>query len=600
MNNYQKYKERTPEETIYEVQGILSRIGVYPVLRWTGECREGFYSNRITLYPTNIGTNGKGTDDLYSTASGYGELMERMENGMLFDRLFDSEKYRELGFEEAPDENVIPLEELLKNPDPFTETMLSALQCEDEASDGKALCRLYSYEKNGQTVVGTVPFADPANNRVIQVPFFILRRFTGSNGMAAGNTMEEALVQGLSELFEREVMFRVLEGEIVLPEIPDSALEPYDFFERIRELRESGMKVRVLDGSLGKGWPVVATVFHNPETGTFGIDFGSHPSFPVAVERTLTEAAQGKKLYDFAQSSCCGKAEDSACNANRLNVSGIGSGVYPESMFYRKPDWEYRPWTRFQGNGNPAFLKEMIRLLWEEGVSPLVRDSSFLGFPACHIVIPGFRPMHYFSGANVRLKRTVNRASASFKHFPFLTEEEVKRVQILLRHWEHTHDKSVMGILKGIMPGHQYSNERIGAFLSLSIEDYAEAEYYFEKLARREGWGEEREYYSAMKDFCRMKKEGRDNPEIHAFLNCLRREDIAGRVITDTGDYHVLLQRELPVLKCPDCASYSLKGTSCLHPAQEELYVRIASHMKKENASQEELLNLLHPLYESL
>ena len=242
----------------------------------------------------------------------------------------------------------------------------------------------------------------------------------------------------------------------------------------------------------------------------------------------------------------------------------------------------------------------MIRLLREEGVSPLVRDSSFLGFPACCIVIPGFKPMHYIDGTNVRLKRTVKRAAESFRHFPELSEAEVKRVLMLLRYWEHTYDKSVMVMLKGISGGRQYSNERIGAYLSLSIEDYAEAEHYFEKLARREDSREERAYYSAMKEFCRMKKDGREKEEIYAFLNCLRNGKTVRRVIADTGDYHALLLKELPPLKCPECASCPLRGKSCSRPEEDELYLRIASHMKKENVSQEELLHLLHPIYESL
>jgi segregation and condensation protein B len=58
--------------------------------------------------------------------------------------------------------------------------------------------------------------------------------------------------------------------------------------------------------------------------------------------------------------------------------------------------------------------------------------------------------------------------------------------------------------------------------------------------------------------------------------------------------------KELPPLKCPECASCPLRGKNCSRPEEDELYLRIASHMKKENVSQEELLHLLHPIYESL
>lgn len=96
-----------------------------------------------------------------------------------------------------------------------------------------------------------------------------------------------------------------------------------------------------------------------------------------------------------------------------------------------------------------------------------------------------------------------------------------------------------------------------------------------------------------------MKQEGRDNPEIYAFLNCLRNPETVQRVISDTSDIHALLLKELPPLKCPDCTSCPWKGKTCMRPEQDDLYIRIASHMKQENVSQEELLNLLRPFYQS-
>ena len=96
-----------------------------------------------------------------------------------------------------------------------------------------------------------------------------------------------------------------------------------------------------------------------------------------------------------------------------------------------------------------------------------------------------------------------------------------------------------------------------------------------------------------------MKREGHDNQEIYAFLNCLRNPETVQRVISDTGDIHALLLKELPPLKCPDCTSCPWKGKTCRNPEQDDLYIRIASHMKQENVSQEELLNLLRPIYQS-
>ena len=81
--DYSKFKERKPEDTVLEIQRILHEVGLFPVISWGDKSYEGARSCRITLHPTEYGTNGKGTDELYATASGYGELIERLENNII-------------------------------------------------------------------------------------------------------------------------------------------------------------------------------------------------------------------------------------------------------------------------------------------------------------------------------------------------------------------------------------------------------------------------------------------------------------------------------------------------------------------------------------
>ena len=45
--------------------------------------------------------------------------------------------------------------------------------------------------------------------------------------MSAGNTLAEAQVQCLSEIFERAVKREILEGEMTLPDVPQQVLEKY-------------------------------------------------------------------------------------------------------------------------------------------------------------------------------------------------------------------------------------------------------------------------------------------------------------------------------------------------------------------------------------
>ena len=62
MSNYSKYKERRPEDTVFCIQTILNRARLFTTVEWLDGTFEGVCSNRVTIYPTKLGTNGKGTD----------------------------------------------------------------------------------------------------------------------------------------------------------------------------------------------------------------------------------------------------------------------------------------------------------------------------------------------------------------------------------------------------------------------------------------------------------------------------------------------------------------------------------------------------------
>lgn len=600
MDNYLKHKDRSPEDTISLIQQILKDTGIFPVLKWTGEPRKGFSSNRITLHPTTAGVNGKGTDEIYSTASGFGELMERIENSIIVSPPLPSDMTERPAFYVAPDEDIKPLEDILNDPDPLTRRILTELEGEDEFCGGRAYLDLFSYNLDGKKYLRTMPFADPASGRLVDVPLYVARRLTGTNGMAAGNTLDEAMVQCLSELFEREVHLRMIEGEFTPPVIPDDAVMQYSIFERIEEIRsDKRYDAELLDCSMGKGWPVVALVVRDLENGTFGLRLGAHPSLPVAIERTLTEAAQGRALREFAMINRTGSIEAATSSANRQLVTKLGNGIYPYSMFYGEPDWEFSPWTNFKGDTNEEFLKEMLSLLKADGYEPLVRDSSFLGFPACYIVIPGFRPLTPVDGREVRIMRTYNRANDSAEHFPDLTDEEAERLIRILRFNEKSFDFSLVGILFNVQfrDVSDYSNERIGAYFALRLGDYEFAVKMFNKMIASGRYADDQSYLICMRDYAVMRSEGLTHDQAAAVLRSTRRPKAADRTVSDTSDLAAAIARYLPKPLCPDCSSCRYRGNGCEYEARRDIYMKITNAMQKENASQEALLRHLTDLW---
>ena len=256
------------------------------------------FSNRITVKGLKIGTNGKGMSREYALASGYAEFMERAENGMLARQHLETALQPEFGFYHHPDEILADAGAYARDCDETVQRWFRVLNlCTDEEKQAflLALSSLYYGREDGK--IPLFPFIDEFSGKTVYLPVLLTLIATGTNGLAAGNTFHEAVVQGLSELFERYVQLEILRNDLTLPEIPRDAIRFPGISELIRAIEETGRYcVRVYDASLGKGFPVAAALIIDRERGTFGFRFGAHPSFAVALERTLTEAFQGKQL----------------------------------------------------------------------------------------------------------------------------------------------------------------------------------------------------------------------------------------------------------------------------------------------------------------
>ena len=599
MSNYSKYKDRAPQDTIFEIQRILNEAGLFTTLRWVENDYAGVYSNRVTLYPTELGTNGKGTDRLYATASAYAELIERIQNSILaFRRL--PERAEEGDYMVQPDERVMDIDELIAQRDPFLANLARKMELstDEELKVFLSACAM-NYERRTDGAILTVPYADVSENRVIWVPRVLMLEIYGSNGMAAGNTLEEAMVQGISELFERHVNTRLLLGECVPPVIPDEALKPYSVWSLIEQIRSEGKyAVTVFDCSLGMGLPVTATAITDLARGTFCMKLGAHPSFAVAVERTLTEIFQGQERLDGVTALCSlGSEEDARGYHNVPNVMKIGSGVYPAKLFYGDPDWAFEPWTQWEGLDNRGFLKKMLGQLKQLGFPVLVRDVSHLGFPSVSIVIPGLSEMYPISGMKIRSVNTIYRNAEALGHFPDLTPEERTRFLRAIQFKERSFIENTFSNLVMLpISGKRMTADRLGAFLALQKGDYGEAVRFFNKVRSVSESPEEQIYLLCLMEYARYRSLGLDAEQTLKVLRRVFRADVAERVRDQVKDPEDMLRKVFPKLNCPDCEGCPLAGTECLQPQEEEVFRKIRAAMAHSRVSQAELLETLTTL----
>jgi ribosomal protein S12 methylthiotransferase accessory factor len=241
----------------------------------------------------------------------------------------------------------------------------------------------------------------------------------------------------------------------------------------------------------------------------------------------------------------------------------------------------------------------MLRLLKADGYEPLVHDCSYLGFPSCHIVVPGFSPLIHFDGSEVRLRRTNFRVRASAEHFPDLTDEEADRILRLIRFRGRNFDFSLAGLLfdASFRNVHDYSNERIGAYFALRQGEYKLAAKYFSQMIATGRYADDPDYIMCMKDYAVMRSEGLTHDQAAAVLRSTRRPKAADRTISDTSDLAAAIARYLPKPPCPDCSSCRYRDNGCEYEARRDIYMKITNAMQKENASQEALLTHLKELW---
>src|SRR6202041_4014577 len=115
-----------------------------------------------------------------------------------------------------------------------------------------------------------------------------------SNGCAAGNTVEEAIVQGFLELIERDAYAiwwynRSQREEVDLAQFDDSYVRDLH-----AQLADAGRKLWVLDVTSDLGVPPYVAILHWMQNGQENIEFGSGAHFDnrMALLRTLTELNQ--------------------------------------------------------------------------------------------------------------------------------------------------------------------------------------------------------------------------------------------------------------------------------------------------------------------
>jgi len=134
------------------------------------------------------------------------------------------------------------------------------------------------------------------SGEMLLVPFSWFYAINEFNGPSAGNTYEEAILQGISEIVERHVCALVNHNKLATPAIdPESVTDPVAR-ELIEKFRKNGIELYLNDFTLDTGIPTIAALAIDrstfPETSEIVYTAGTTPDPEKALIRAITEVAQ--------------------------------------------------------------------------------------------------------------------------------------------------------------------------------------------------------------------------------------------------------------------------------------------------------------------
>lgn len=438
MTDLQKnhYKEKKPEETVTYLQDLLKKYGIEVEETWVDKSYIDTFSLRLNFKGTTKGTNGKGVTREYAQASAYAELFERYQNGVLINPRFIPKDKSRYNYLVSADEKYLTAEQIVAQNDSFMEMYFERRNM-TTADFEKKVSAFFEVNKLDYLISGyenryvALPFYSYRDKKVNYLPHWVYCMYYGSNGMSAGNTPEEAIVQGLSEIIERYVHKALFFLDGGLPDVPDKYIQKYpELYERYLSLKNvPGFDVRIKDCSLGGKYPVVGLVILQKNTCRYGIKLGCHPDFGIALERTLTEAAQGTDIVEYVNRSYIDFFNTGVTDwINMTNSFKVGLSQYPYQLFSDNLAYKFTKPKDVSASTNKSLCDEMIRNIVKEGYDILIRDVSTLGFPSYHIIIPGMSELIDASDDKIRASNTRAFVSALIQNPKQINVENCKYV----------------------------------------------------------------------------------------------------------------------------------------------------------------------------
>lgn len=543
------YKAISPLDTINNIRKILSNIGLFTVENYTSHS-DLYCSCRVTIddkiKSVDVGTNGKGMNTQYALASAYGEMMERLQNRMLGYAVmkFTTKSVLSNNPQLKPLYNTLSKEGLVNEfryyPD---ETEYVATKTELLAQVEKYIPNVYGVDddsilKSEEYKLIEAPFYNVHLRTVENVPLFLFRLAASSTGLCAGNTPQEAILQGLNEIFERYVLQRLYIDKITPPTVPASYFANSEILNRLERLRLTrGVSYEIKDCSLDGKFPVIGLLLVDRTHNTYAFRLGADASPVVALERCYTEAFQGVKdtkthfkPVDFN--------DDFDIKFEHNNSVVNGSGKLPNELFFDQPTYSF---NGFKFSGKDTDQEELncyVSHIESMGYTMYVRDNSFLDFPAYTIFIPGISDV---SGELLDFYRHLEDANTTYSSIKPAYDVKSLNENDLIKYAStlESEDNMIISLFPYYKGLHNSINKHLllmGIYFKVGKYDKAHKNMDAFLMYNKHIGKAQSNYYYVIRDYLYWMSKGKSPEVINSILSKFYGEALANKVVSDISD----------------------------------------------------------------
>ena len=381
-----------PSNTIKRIKDGLRKLDL-EVEYYPFQVSDNIYWGRVWIDSIRIVCNGKGITPELAEASAYAELAERLSAGLFYPvfeeqvrfnvpGLYNKETNRFLNYEwmegyiyshQDDLENPLRIEDLLAN-----ENYLTDKDIEDLKNS-----RMARHWVDGFSIV---------REETVKVPVNFAAYIHGSNGMAAGNTIEEAMIQATCEIFERYSQIRTIKSEQIIPSIDLDSVENQTIRDMIKFYLGNNVDVMIKDLSLDGLIPCIGVLFINKNLRTDRLEHrilipGVSFNLEEALTRCFTESMQGRETLSAPRP----ELDRPVVHRSQVNdyymLMKCGVSLKDISFLDQGETWTYK---NIKINDILSEIKEIKRICEEFNTDYILLNHTHpvLNFPVVRVIIP--------------------------------------------------------------------------------------------------------------------------------------------------------------------------------------------------------------------